>query len=579
MNASPVRTRPFMRRAATCAVASLVLLTACEQPQWDDPAYISEQLEKGDPNARGVALGHLEGLSEEKQREVIPALTKVYLDKGPNQAEVINMLVLLRDPSAKDAYLEEVKTNAGGKAGAAAEALGEAKAKDAIPAMVQLLEKTDDPEVKTGILRGFSYMPDPAMVAPLVDILGLDPDNNPIALHAYACEVLGEVAQEKPQAFDDDARKALVRGVFLANMKSQDVSFECSLAVQQLGEPAVPLLINTWKGEFEPVQKLMMQYKFAMNRPKGVATTRLTTLQAKEAGPLFLEDIQTKKELPKSAITSRNKAISWLTMEGQTVSEEILGLGDLGHAPAKDALVRGMTGELDDEWEEIKNAVGLLLIVQLRQNSALALNRLGDRSAAPEILKAASNLDAFPDLIANAKAVAKQNNTDLPAVEELYSYNVVTAQAYANLGGPKAKGPYKEFLDGLEDAKMKKAFAKFMPALDVAVECAAKGSPKAQGDCYKGKLSSDDPVVREKAIYEITRLPSEVAAPILAEAITTKKLNTREIVTFGLYRHPSKAAADNIAELLEKEKDRTSKAHKLDRRRLQYLHAWLRNNS
>lgn len=560
-------------------LAATITLAACEQPRWNDPAYISAQIEQTEPAPRRVALGHLEALPEEQQREVIPALVKVYLEKDTNQKQIIDRLVMLRDPAAKDAYLEEVKTNAGGKAGAAAEALGESKVREAIPAMVELLEKTDSAEVRQGILRGFTYMPDPAMVPGLMKLLALDADNNPIALHAYSCEILGNLAQEQPQALNTAAVEAVVRGVFLSNNTRQNTANECGLAVQQIGKPAIPVLIKTYKGEFESVQKLMLAYKFSANRPKGVATTRLVSLQAQEAGPLFLADILEKKELPQEETVNRDRSINYLTMEAQTLSEELLGLGDLGYMEAKDGLLKALKGELDENWGELKSAVGLLIMVQLRQNAATSLNRLGDRSVAPDLLAAAKDFESFGALPENMIAVAKANKTEVPGTLTLYGYNIVMAQAYAFLADASGKAEYDAWLAGLKDAGLKTELGKFSKLFDVQAECAAKADAKAQAECYGAKLGDEDPNVRAKAAHELVRLPSAAAAPVLAANIGVEKLDTRELITFGLYKHPSKDALTRVDEILKKDEDRSGASYKLDRRRLIMLRAWLKNNS
>ena len=571
-----------IQRASTAAVviAAAATLGACEQPRWNDPNYISQQLEQGDPNVRKVALGHLDKLEDEDKKKVVPSLTKVYLEKGPNQEEIINVLVMLRDPAAKDAYIEEVKTDAGGKAGPAAEALGEAGAPEAIPAMIKLLEETDDPDVKLGILRGFSHMPDAQMVGPLVEILKLDADNNPIGMHAYACEILGEIAQDKPESLDDGARQTLVRSIFTSNNKKQNVANECGMAVQQLGAPAIPYLVKIYEGQDEAIRKKMMAYELAPNYPEGVAAVRLTVLQARqEAPPLFVADITEKKELPKSAQGSRDSAIAWLSAEGQKVSEEILALGDLKHAEARDTLVEAMTGEYDDEWEELKNAAGLLLLVQLRQNAAASLNRLDDRSVAPRLLEAAQDFESFKALVDNALAVAKHNKTDPPAPATLYSYNVTLAQNYTYLADASGKEAYVEWVEGVEPEGLVAELKKNLPAFDAHAECGAKGDPKAQAKCWGEKIGAEQPVVRHKAVYELARLPSEAAAPVLAANVSTEKLGTRELVSAALYHHPSQAALNNVDEVLKNEGERSGQGHKLSRRRLKLLRAWLANNT
>lgn len=562
-------------RAGVLALG-LILAAGCEQPRWDDPAYISQQLEQGDPNMRTVALGHFETLPDDKKKAVVPALTKVYLEKGPNQKEIINQLVMLRDPAAKDAYIEEVKSNAGGKAGAAAEALGEAKARDAIPAMLELLKSTDDNEAKQGILRGLSHMPDPQMVPALTELLGLNPDNYPIAFHAYSCEILGNIAEDKPEALDDKARAAVVKGIFLANNKRQDVSFECGLAAQQLGAPAIPLLIQVWKGENKDVQRLMMAYNFPSNRPKGVATTRLTSMRAAQAAPMFLEDLTIKEfALPDAVKNNANAKAAYLQMVAQTLSEEMLGLGDMAYGEAKDALIAVMSGEMNEPWKDFM--LDPAVQTQLRQDAAQALNRIGDREAAPKLFEMVRKLDANAELEKMAAYFEKKGQPMSPI--ERYSFNIVTAQAYANLATGQDKAAYKAFVDGLKDAKLKAELAKNLPAFDTHAECSAKGDAKAQAACYDAKLADANAVVRTKAAYELSRLPSAAAAPVLNKHIESKHMALRELIAFGLYRHPNKDAIAGVDAVIEKDKDRSGAAYKLNQRRYKLLSAWLKNNT
>lgn len=560
-------------------VIASMSLVACEQPNWEDPKYVAQQLEQGDGPMKLLALDHFQALDDEQKKIAVPAVTKLYLANDPSQSKHIDLLLQLRDPQAKEAYMAEVKNNTNKKGGAAAEVLGEIKAKDAIPDIVGLYKSTDSDQVKQGILRGFQYMPDPLMVPMLVETLALDVDNNPIALHAYSCEILGDIVQEKPESLDDAGRKTLVQAIFLANNKNQNVGTECGIAVQKLGAPAIPALLETFKLENKSVQKLMMSYNFPSNQPKGTATTRLGTLQAKDAAPLLIADIGKERLMPEGVTSSRDKAIGWLTMEAQSLSEEILVLGDLGTPEAKDTLIKAMQGDYDKSWAEMKNAVGLLLLVQLRQDAARALNRVGDRSVAPDILKSAQDMKSFEVLVDNVKAVAAHNKTKVPPAAELYSYNVTLAQVYANLAEASGKADYETWIAGVKDDGLKKELQKMLPAFDLQAECAAKGDAKAQAACYGAKVEDPNSVVHQKAIYELIRLPSEAAAPVIAEKLGTSNLGVRELLTFAAYRHPSKAALEKVEATLAAETSRTGADFALDRRRLKYLGAWLANNT
>ncbi len=560
-------------------LAACLCLSACEQPNWEDPNYVAQQLETGDAATKLVAFGHLKALDDEKKKVTVPVLTKLYLEGAENQDKFMDVLLVLRDPAAKDAYLKEVEENKNNKGGAAAEVLGEIKAKDAIDAMSKLYTTTDSSDVKQGILRGFTYMPDAQMVPVLVETLKLDVDNNPIALHAYSCDILGDIVQEKPEALDDAGRAVLVRSIFLANNKNQNVGTECGIAVQKLGKAAIPELLKTFKLENKQVQQLMMSYNFPNNQPKGTATTRLGTLQAKEVAPLIIEDIDKERELPASVSTDRNKAIAWLSMEAQSLSEEILVLGDLGAVEGKEKLIKAMNGEYEKVWDEMKNAVGLLLFVQLRQDAAKSLNRIGDRSVAGDVLKAAQDMKSFKPLVDNLKAVAAHNKTPVPPAAELYSYNVTLAQVYANLADASAKEGFEKWANSVSDEGLKKELLKIVPAFDLQKECASKGDAKAQATCYGAKVDDQNSIISQKATYELMRLPTEVAAPVIASKLGTDNLEARELISFAAYRHPSKEALAAAKKILEDESSRTGQGYALDRRRLKYLAAWLANNT
>ena len=563
---------------ALLALSLSALLLACEQPNWGDPNYVAQQLEQGDASARAVAMDKLELLEDDQRRVAVPVLTKLYLADDEDKKKQMEILLELRDERAKDAYLKEVESDATEQGGAAAEVLGEIKARDAIDAIAKLYQSTDSDMIKQGILRGFAYMPDEKMVPLLVETLKLDVDNNPIALHTYSCEILGDIVQQNPDALDEEGRRVLIRSIFLANNTNQNTGTACGLATQQLGAPAVPILFETFKLENEAVQKLMMKYGFPSNQPKAAAATRLGTLRAKEAAPLLIEDLPKARALPEALLSSRDASMAWLTMEGQALSEAILTLGDLGAMEAKPVLLEVVRGEHEESWAEIKNAVGLLVFVQLRQDAAKALNALGDREAAEELFKGAQDMKSFEPLVENVKAVAAHNKTPLPSAAELYSYNVTLAQAYANLAESDKKEAFEEWVKGVEDAPLRAELEKFIPAFDLHAECAAKGDIKAQAACYGAKVEEPNAALHQKAIFELQRLPSEVAAPIIAEKLSTENLAARELLTSAAYKHPSQAALDQVNATLEAEASRGGPNYSRDRTRLKYLSAWLANH-
>ena len=564
--------RPLRACLPLILTASLAL-AACEQPKWDDPAYVSQQLLSADATVRKVAMGKIGALSEDQKKALLPALVKVYLEKDLNQKEVMSLLVRLRDPAAKDAYLEEVKTNATGFAGVAAEALGDAKAKEAIGDMIKLLETTDDNEIKQGLLRGMAAMPDPQMVPALVKVLQLDADNNPIALHSYSCDILGEIAQDSPQSLDQAAIKELARGVFLSNTTRQDVSKECGLAVQRLGTPAVAEFIKILRGEREDIKLLMSTYKFPINRSSGVAATRLTGLRAKEAVAPFIEALSVADISIPSTITSREDKLGWVTTQVQVFHEIILGLGDLGAPEARELLTKILLGEKNKDYSAL---LDYTTETQLRQDAAEALNRIGDRSAAPALLKAAKD-GVIVDLEKIVKAQEAKGQA-VPAVER-YSFNIISTRAYINLAGADAEAGLKTLIDAAKNEELKKEYQSYAPVLAAFKECDAKGDPKAKAACYSAKLKDQNALVREKAVYEISRLPSDAAAPVLLENLGTSFMDTRELIIWALYRHPTKDAVAKVEEQIKKDEGQRDRATRMAAYLQTLLLAWLKNNA
>jgi HEAT repeat protein len=547
-----------------------VATVGCEQPEWDNPDYISKQLREGDTTTRQIAIEKAQELPEEKRKNVAAALADAYLEGSAVESDAMEMLVQMRVPEAKEAYMTEVKENRAGYAGAAAEALGEAGVKEAIPDMISLYRETDDGELKNGVLRAFSHMPDPEMLPVLVETLELDVDNHPIALHSYACAIMGDIAQEQPQALDADAKNTLVRSVFLANAKRQTVGRECGLAVQQLGEPAVPILVKVFKGEHEGVNTLLMQYnqppnyQFPKNHGQLVATVRMTALRAPDAVDLFAENIDEDKTPPEEL--TGNAKITWLQKEAQATDEMIMGLGDIGDEKAYDVLVKALTRELNDKWEPMLDPTVRL---QLRQDAAKSLNRLGNRDALEPMMEMIEKGD-----IVNIEAVVAPDK-----MLQRFQFNWMVAKAYANLATGEQLEEYEKMAEATEEKELKEKYKSFIPAIEVAKECMAKGDEAAQAKCYGEKLGDKDNLIREKAAFELSRLPAEAAAPVINENLTTDFLDTRMLLTFAAYRAPSKEMIGTIDEILEDEANRGGPKYKMDHNRLRLLRAWLKNNT
>jgi HEAT repeat protein len=560
----------WKRWSAVLAVGLCLGLCACEQPNWEDPAYVAKQLESADANMRQVALEKVSEKKGDALKPHVPALVKLYLAGGSTQKQVMTLLVQLRDPAAKDAYMAEVKSNTTGYAAACAEALGESQVTEAIPEMLSLLETTDSPEVKVGLLQGMVKMPDPQMIPALIKLLQLDADNHPIALHSYACDILGLIGEKHQAAFDAEAVKVVSYAVFLSNNKQQNVAAECSLAAQRIGKPMEPAFTAIYKGEREDVTKLMMSYQFAINRPRGVAASRLVSLRAAEAPALFIASLQEPRVAPET-LKAKDAKLLWAQTSSQVTHEEILGLGDLGAKEGLDILGKIARGEREKDWELI---LDYSTETQLRQDAVMAMLSIGDRASLPGLLALAEK-GKMGYLEARAVAMEKAGEP-MPAIQR-YTFNYTAAKAYALLGTGAEAAAFDKYVGGVKDAELKAALEKFKPAFAVAAECGGKPDAAAQAACYGGKLADKDAIVREKAAYELTWLPAEAAGSVVTDALGNPNMDTRERLVYAAYRLAPKAAIAKIDEVLKTEdgqKDKRAAHHGM-----KMLRAWLVHNA
>ncbi len=569
----------FKRLTLGLLAAALLVGAGCQRADWSDPAYITKQLRDGNITEQKVGLKKLSDLSEEKQAEAVPAVAEVYKSGNMNQEQAMELLVELRVKEAKDAYMKELKENNAGYAGAAAEALGETGATDAIPDMLELYNSTRADDTKLAILRGFQHMPDKRMVDPLVETLELSVDNHQIALHSYSCEILGDIAQENPDAFDESAQRALVRARFLSNKTGQSVEKECSLAIQQLGEPVVPILVETFQGENDQVNQLLMKYrndsaKFPPNRAKVGAIENLTAMRADKAVDLYLDDLERERERPS---TMPQKFLrSWWTKEAEALDKMILGIGDLGANKATDLLVDAMTGEMNDTWSEVLDYQSEM---QLRQDAAFALVRLGARDATDAMMEMAEG-GVIKGLERRARALEQKEDMEPMSPVDRYQFNWMVAKAYSFLATGEELDAMKSLIEAQPDERkeLRKKLEGFLPAIKLAEKCLAKGSADAKASCFGEAIDAEEENKRKKAAWELMWLPQEAAAPVIVENLSTDNLGTREILEQALYRNPSEAAIDEIDKLLDEEADETSEGYERDRNRLKLLRAWLKNH-
>ncbi len=564
-----------------CALAALLLIApGCERPDWESAEYVAAQLTEGDDRQKREALGVVRNFEDDAEARPIlaAALSEVYLGSPSLRDDVMRHLIQWREAAAAPAYVEEMKENHTGAAEHAAENLGIVESRDSIPAMVEAFAATGNDERRDGILRGLKRMPDPSVVEVGLEVLALDPDNHRISMHSHTCDMFGELALAHPDAITDEVIAAVIRAVFLSDEVGRMIAGECRLALQKIGPKAIPHMVELFNQENEAVERLLMTYEqstdnfqFPFNRAKQEAVVMLTVMRAPEAVELFIEDFAEEKSPPENYTGQRR--LSWIRMEGASISEMLFGLGDLGDPAARPVLEAALRGEqVNGPWSDITDD---MVDFEFRQNAARALAHLGDREARPALMRAA-RADVIPTMERRFRAMAQQAGEELPETER-YRPQWQAARAFAMLATADDREAFQELVDAQEEGGLKERLESFLAAFDVMDEC-SQDDAEAKAQCLAQFLTHDAEAARFKAGYELGHLPAEAAGPVIAENLSTRDLEIREVLAFSAYRSATPAIAEAAGEQWRADESRSASEYRLDRIRLQMLEAYLKRD-
>lgn len=532
-------------------VAALTCGVACEPPDWTDPEFLSQQIKEGD---RLKALEEIPRLSEEDQKKVVPALVDAY-NNGQDKDKVFTILAAVRDERAKAVYVDALKSARSQRDQAkAALALGELKATEHIPTMMDIFRNVPNQDLRSAIIQAFVEMPDAQEIPLLIDILkNYDPDREPISYHSYSCDILAAIDQPTDAVVD-----AVVYGIFLDNAKGQNVSRECSIAVATTGEMATEKLIGVMQGKNDAINTRFSKYKaYIKGSSEVTAVDTLGLLRAAKSAPAMQEEMLKAKSAP--ATYRNDKLLAW----GQKRSEFFVAacgaLGDMG-APESVEFLSKFVMPGDKDLESYKALIDYDKRTKLFMVEAAmkGLNAHGDRKGLEALGKAALKGD-LPELKGYG-----------PGAE--YQSRWQAARAYAMLADAAHAAEFDKMASAEKNDDMKKKWAEFKPALDVASEC--KGDAK----CYGKYLTDNSAVKSEKAAWELGRLPAggEAEAQLLAQ-LGTQSPQLRTIIIKSLFRVGTKATADKIVELLDKESGKSMAEFKVLHMQMAALKAYIDN--
>lgn len=436
--------------ALVAAAALAVTSTGCERTDWDDPDDIARIFEEGSTTQQYRAAEQLSQIPEERREDVAPAAARAYLEGDDALREdVMRRLITWNSPGAEEAYLEEMTHDHAGYAEAAAETVGELGIEDAAPGMIEAYQETTDYDRRAGILRGLAKIPTEEGLGLAMDALELDVDNYPIDVHRAACEFIGGLATEQPDAITEEVRDKLVYARLLMGADGRTVDEACGLAIQQVGHAMVPHLIEKFNEEHEDVRRLLLRYDnpyggehFPQNEARVTAAEHLSAMRAPGAVELYVDELRSTIENPG---LEDDSLANWRANEGRALNEMIQGLGDIGDPEARTTLEWILEREpFEDEWDEIVDGV---VGFQMLQDSARALARLGDRQARSALMDAAT-ADILEGMQQRFDASRAQGSPVDPV--EQFRAQWIAAQSYAYLAESGDRGDYESLLEEYE---------------------------------------------------------------------------------------------------------------------------------
>lgn len=434
-----------------------------------------------------------------------------------HRAEAAKVAARIGDKSVVPALLEAIDVAAGsssdprdkntnGTNEAIAEALGDLKDPSSCGRLVDLMHKSRHDYTVLKSIRSIGQVGCKDAVGDVAK-LALTHDNK--FMRKNAVEALGDIG-------DISAADALIQMMFV---EYQGVSFyrEASFALFKIGPQVADKLLATMEGKNEDVKQYFQQKGGLMN----------TATKAKCG--FVLGDLRDER-----AIDPLIEAFKSSTQpDNQDPVLLIYSAAPLGLLKAKKAVPVLASQMLDLDGSK-------------REPIMRSLNQIGDRSVVSDMITKGMSQAYFVD------ECVKQGLADKEAcagdLSSLTTAIKPAADHASNLGGAEHYDAYKAAVDATEVKVVKDYLAERLKRLDAAREC------KSDLDCWTKKAQDADPIVREKAAWELGRVEKlSSAAPALAKLIGDDDLFVRSAAIFSAWNALDKKAVPEIEKRLEDE--------------------------
>lgn len=463
----------------------------------DDPAQEVEavrQLQRiGDPAAI-PALAQL--FARKRHPDILRAIVSFKDKAGFQKESVVPSLVAALDFSEEEYNSATVAT----------EAIADLGATEAMDALLALLDKPLPVKsranlAKLAAIQTLLRLKDVRAVDALVRTMERSPEEQDFLLAKKAAEALGEIGGEK-------AVRPLIRGLFRASTAHKPMFIEASVALLQIGQPAVAPLIAAHQGKDEELNALAKQLEFKPGIVSHKTALVLGDLRAKEAIEPLRATLRAKSEGPPEDPQMSHRGA-------------IVALGLIGTAETLPDVLGAL--ERHPDWH-------------MRQLAAEMLNIHGSPEALPALLKAAKEAFVVQD-------GDKYDNVRLAA-----------ALAFARSAGIDGYAQLQPLVEAIPQEERDGVWDECLTRLEVSRDC------KSDARCYAKAL--DDAVLakQESAAFHLARLEgakSELSA--LAKKVSTKEEIVRLAVLYAVDRLADKQSRDVIEVLtaqIAREKDK-----------------------
>lgn len=474
------------------------------------------QLTQGD-DKRKHCENAVRVVSKAAAKEALPGLTKILATPEtatPNdahRAEAAKAIAKIGDKSAVQALIDAVDLEAGSSSDPKdksanrtneqiAEALGKLGDERGCDVLVKLMQRSRYDYAVLKSVRALGRIGCKSAVDPVSEV-ALKHENK--FMRKNAVIALGDIADLK-------ATDTLIQMMFV---EFQGVSFyrEASFALFQLGPGVADALLKTMAGENEAVNAWF-------KKQGGLQTTAV-----KAKCGFVLGDLRDERAV-QPLIEAFQEAVKNSDPVLQIYSAAPLGA--LGDPRAVKVLAEHMM-DLD---------------ASKRGPLMSALNQLGDRSVVPEMIKGLTPEHFIETCV---KLGLADKDGCMADKASLAGAIKAATDSVTNLAGAEHDAELRKAAASIETKEIKEYVEKRLVRLDAAKEC------KADAGCWAKKLSDPEPLVRERAAWELGRLKDKSTLPALQKALGDENTYVRSAAIASYWAFGDKSALDFVGKQLE----------------------------